>query len=209
MMLLSNGWCHGLAHDAHNNNIARAKDVLPNICRTQAPGITPGNDGVVPFTAAARCLQRAHTICMLLAVTPALSAFFIPGDLDLDIRQSKGPNTSSLWIWRKSVQRLPRYCETLVTCDAAWLQFFLSLQSWRKSIQQFPRYLRHKQKLELNVFYQTYSERKLPKSLPSPLGSQHWLNGVFPAAAGCLQRAHAICILPAGNGSTKHIFCPW
>jgi len=124
MMLLSNGWCHGLAHDAHNNNIARAKDVLPNICRTQAPGITPGNDGVVPFTAAARCLQRAHTICMMLAVTPALSAFFIPGDLDLDICQSKGPNTSSLWIWRKSVQRLPRYCETLVTCDAAWLQFF-------------------------------------------------------------------------------------
>ena len=30
-------------------------------------------------------------------------------DLDLQTRPSEGPNTSSVWIWRKSVQRFPRY----------------------------------------------------------------------------------------------------
>ena len=30
-------------------------------------------------------------------------------DLDLQTRPSEGPNTSSLWIWCKSVQRSPRY----------------------------------------------------------------------------------------------------
>jgi len=39
--------------------------------------------------------------------------FFVPDDLDLDLdiltRPSEGPNTSSLWIWRKSIQQFPRY----------------------------------------------------------------------------------------------------
>jgi len=30
-------------------------------------------------------------------------------DLDLQTRPSEGRNTSSVWIWRKSVQRFPRY----------------------------------------------------------------------------------------------------
>jgi len=39
------------------------------------------------------------------------TARFVPGDLDLDIqtRPSKGPNTSFVWLWRKSVQRFRRY----------------------------------------------------------------------------------------------------
>ena len=30
-------------------------------------------------------------------------------DHDLQTRPNEGPNTSSVWIWRKSVQRFPRY----------------------------------------------------------------------------------------------------
>jgi len=30
-------------------------------------------------------------------------------DPDIQTRLSKGPNTSSVWIWRKSVQRFPTY----------------------------------------------------------------------------------------------------
>jgi len=30
-------------------------------------------------------------------------------DLDLQTRPSEGPNTSSMWIWRTSVQWFPRY----------------------------------------------------------------------------------------------------
>jgi len=30
-------------------------------------------------------------------------------DLDIQTHPSEGPNTSSLWIWRKCVQRFPRY----------------------------------------------------------------------------------------------------
>jgi len=39
------------------------------------------------------------------------ACFFIPGDLDLDIQTcpSEEPNTSSLWIWCKSVQQFQRY----------------------------------------------------------------------------------------------------
>jgi len=29
------------------------------------------------------------------------------------------------------------------------------------------------------------------------------------AAARCLQRAHTIRTLPEGDGSGKHVFCPW
>jgi len=40
----------------------RAKDVLPNIHRTQAHAVTPGGDAVVPSAAAAGCLQQSYTI---------------------------------------------------------------------------------------------------------------------------------------------------
>jgi len=35
--------------------------------------------------------------------------FLVPGDLDLQIRPSEGPNMFSVWIWCKSVQRFPRH----------------------------------------------------------------------------------------------------
>jgi len=40
--------------------------------------------------------------CFLFLITLIL-------DLDIQTRPSKGPNTSSLWISRKSVQQFPRY----------------------------------------------------------------------------------------------------
>jgi len=40
---------------------------------------------------------------------PFLSLVTVTFDLDIQTRPSDGPNTSSLWIWRKSVQRFPRY----------------------------------------------------------------------------------------------------
>jgi len=49
---------------------SKAKDVLPNINRTQTPEIIPGSDGMVA-SAAACCLRRAHTIRTLLGVTGA------------------------------------------------------------------------------------------------------------------------------------------
>jgi len=39
-----------------------AKDDLPNIHRTQAPKNTPGSHEMGPSTAAASCLQQAHTV---------------------------------------------------------------------------------------------------------------------------------------------------
>jgi len=35
------------------------------------------------------------------------NAVFAPGDLDLQTCPNKGPNTSSMWIWCKSVQQFP------------------------------------------------------------------------------------------------------
>jgi len=61
----------------------RAKDVLPNINRTQAPEITPGSDGMVPSAHARRYLQSARSIPSLPGVTRVHNAFFVPGDLDL------------------------------------------------------------------------------------------------------------------------------
>jgi len=43
------------------------------------------------------------------AVFRFLSLVTLTFDLDIQTRPSEGPNTSSLWIWRKSVQRFPRY----------------------------------------------------------------------------------------------------
>jgi len=60
-------------------------------------------------------------------------------------------------------------------------------------------------KLELKIFHQIYSARKPPKSPPP--GSDTKVPST--AVALCLQRAHTIHTLPRGDGSTKHIFCPW
>jgi len=72
---------------AHGRQINRwslkleAKDVLPNINRTQDA-------------------ERAEKCRFLFLVT-----FY----LDIQARPSEEPNTFSLWIWPKSVQRFPRY----------------------------------------------------------------------------------------------------
>ena len=58
------------------------KDVLPNINRTQA----------------AEGTENAF-----------LSLVTLTFDTDFQTRSSEGPNTSSVWIWRKSVQQFPRY----------------------------------------------------------------------------------------------------
>ena len=81
---------------------------------TSPPKYTPSSDGMVRSAAAWYCLQSAHTNHMLAAgVTRVHIAFFVPGDLTFDLnlqtRPSEGPNTSSLWILRKSVQPFPRY----------------------------------------------------------------------------------------------------
>jgi len=64
--------------------ILQAKDILPNINRTQAA-------------------ERAEKY-RFSPWWPWLLTF----DLDLQTRPSEGTNTSSVWIWRKSVQRFPR-----------------------------------------------------------------------------------------------------
>ena len=61
----------------------RAKDVLPNINRTQAPEITPGSDGMVPSGGASRYLQLACSIPPMPGVMGVHSAFLVPGDLNL------------------------------------------------------------------------------------------------------------------------------
>jgi len=38
-----------------------------------------------------------------------LSLVTLTADLDIHTRPSEGPDTSSVWMWRKSVQRSPRY----------------------------------------------------------------------------------------------------
>jgi len=66
--------------------LTRAKDVLPNINRTQAPEITPDSNGMVPSAADARCLQPAHTIRTLPGVTEVLSAFLFLVTLTLTFK---------------------------------------------------------------------------------------------------------------------------
>jgi len=67
--------------------------------RTESPEITPGSDAMVPSSAAAHCLQRAHIICTLPGVIAALSAFLslvtLTFDLHIQTRPSEGPNMSS------------------------------------------------------------------------------------------------------------------
>ena len=80
----------------------RAKDVSPNINRTQAAEITPGSAGVVASAAAWRYLQPARSILSLpgvMGVYSVLSPVTLTFDLDVQTRPSEGRNTSSLWIW--------------------------------------------------------------------------------------------------------------
>jgi len=51
--------------------------------RTKAPVITPSIDGIVPSAAAAHCLQRVHTICMLTKGGGSAKRIFLPGNLHL------------------------------------------------------------------------------------------------------------------------------
>jgi len=84
--------------------------------------ITPGSDGMVLSTAAWRCLQRAcykascsrtdHSFAARgwwECTVHLLSLVKLTFDLDIQTRPSEWPNTSSLWIWRKSVQPFQRY----------------------------------------------------------------------------------------------------
>jgi len=41
-------------------------------------------------------------------------------DLDIQTRPSEGPNTSFMWIWRKSVQRLPTYSISYANKNTDW-----------------------------------------------------------------------------------------
>jgi len=61
-----------------------AKDVLPNINRTQA-------------------VKRANYAIFVSVRWP------LTFDLDLQTRPSEGPNTSFLWIWHRSIQRFWRF----------------------------------------------------------------------------------------------------
>jgi len=57
------------------------------------------------------CLQWAHTIRTLPRGDRSTKRVFslLTLTFDLETHLSEGPNTSSLWIWRKSVEQLPRY----------------------------------------------------------------------------------------------------
>jgi len=104
--------------------MTRAKDVLPNIHRTQAAvsvycrhPVTPGCDVVVSSAAPCSVRRTAHVLLCIVGMTQQLFVF-VPSDLDLwpltfdlDIqtRPSEASNMCSLWTWRKSVQRFPRY----------------------------------------------------------------------------------------------------
>jgi len=46
--------------------------------------------------------------------------FFVPGDLDLQTHPSEGPKTSSVWIWRKSVQGFPEIFHTQTKRTTDW-----------------------------------------------------------------------------------------
>jgi len=100
-----------------------AKDILPNIHHSQAtessrhPLPSPRrqqNDPVSCCTSFAAYSTRLTMHCQWGGCSSFSS--FVPGDLldqalDLDIqtRPSEGQNTSSLWIWCKSVQQFLRY----------------------------------------------------------------------------------------------------
>ena len=93
-----------------NKSTTRAKDVLPNIHRTQTPEITPrqGRNGAICHCSTMFAASAYHSYTAG-GVMAALSAFFVPWGPWHSNSSSEGLNTSSLCIWRKSVHMLPRY----------------------------------------------------------------------------------------------------
>ena len=99
-----------------SNRQTRAKDVLPNINRTQAAEITSPPAAtewsrlllrdVICKDRVTVCHAAEWTIPSLPGVMGVHSAFLslvtLTFDLDIQTHLSEGPNTSSLWIWRKS-----------------------------------------------------------------------------------------------------------
>jgi len=75
--------------------------------------LPPGSNGMVLSAGVWRYLQRARSIpsppgwweCTARFLSLATLTF----DLDIQTLPSEGPDTSSQWIWRKSIQRFPRY----------------------------------------------------------------------------------------------------
>ena len=60
----------------------------------------------IPLSNLVSCLcQKMHSKLEQRCFSTQAAEF----DFDLQTRPSEGPNTSSLWIWRKSVLRFPRY----------------------------------------------------------------------------------------------------
>ena len=55
------------------------------------------------------CSISVHRFPIYPPKNPFLSVVTLTFDLDLQTHPSEGPNTSRLWIWRKSVQRFRRY----------------------------------------------------------------------------------------------------
>jgi len=93
----------------------RAKDVLPNKPHA-GPEITPlGSNGMVPPSAVTSFAASAfHSVAAggrwVMGVHSAfLSLVTLIFDFDIQTHPPEGPNTSSLWIWHKSVQRFWRY----------------------------------------------------------------------------------------------------
>jgi len=77
-----------------------------------------GCDTVVSSAAACSVRTTAHASPYHTLSMVMIQQFFVfcPGwpwrltfDLEIQTRLSKAPDTSPLWIWRKSVQRFPRY----------------------------------------------------------------------------------------------------
>jgi len=85
--------------------------------------------------------KRTEKCCFL---SPATLSF----DPDLQTRPSEGPNTSYVWICRKSVQRFPRYPPKTMFSVPGNLDLDIQtpLWIWCKSVQQLPRHCMHKQK---------------------------------------------------------------
>jgi len=86
--------------------------------------------------------------------------YFVPGDLDLQTRPSKGSNTSAVWIWHKFVQWFPRYVihkqknhtlpvpktKKLSTVHCMWQKVNIIM------VAIFARASSHKRKLHLVMF---------------------------------------------------------
>ena len=91
-----------------------SKYVFPNRNRTQAAEIEldlqtrPSDEG--PSTSSVSICRKSVERFRDIRWKPRfLSMVTLTFDLDIQTHPSEGPNTPSLWIWCKSVQRFPRY----------------------------------------------------------------------------------------------------